>query len=138
MSLNWVNSLDMLAKEGVLNYDAPAFVLGQPPRYTGSPSITTPVQPIADMPVMNKSQPQTDKFTPSNDKNYVKNPAWKKILFAAIAIAGIVLCRNKIANVFKKAKTSNLKKYLSSKCDKVIEFFKNIWTKIVNVFKKKK
>ena len=38
MTTNWAYNLDMLAQNNVLDFDAPAFVMGQNPRYIGSPS----------------------------------------------------------------------------------------------------
>ena len=37
MSSNWVNALDACAAAGVIDYDAPSFILGKQPRYAGHP-----------------------------------------------------------------------------------------------------
>lgn len=39
MTYNWAANLDMLAQNGVLDYDAPSYITGQKPRYVGSPDI---------------------------------------------------------------------------------------------------
>ena len=62
MGTNWANNLDMLAQNGVLDFDAPAYVTGQKPRYVGAPAM--PPSPFAG-PVPqapNLNQPKTDEF----------------------------------------------------------------------------
>ena len=92
MSKNWVMSLDNLAASGVIDYDAPAFLLGQPQRYAGHPNLEQiPMQNPAFLPQnvkMNGNQPY-DSF--NKDGNLVHNPTWKKILFAGVAIGGTAL-----------------------------------------------
>lgn len=41
MSTDWVTAMDMCASAGIINYDAPAAILGQPSRYMGHPDFTT-------------------------------------------------------------------------------------------------
>ncbi len=85
-------SLDNLAASGVIDFDAPAFLLGQAPRYAGHPNLEQiPMQNPAFLPQnikMNGNQPY-DSF--NKDGNLVHNPTWKKILFACVAIGGTAL-----------------------------------------------
>lgn len=158
MSSNWASGLDMLAQNGVLDFDAPAFIMDQAPRYIGSPS--GPVSPYIGGPLPNApalTQPKVDEFKqektklpPSNnnkDTNFVKNPSWKKILFGALALtaAGFGIYKFKsVKNYFKtgfnnltnKFSFKSIKTFVSNKAKAVGKFFKNCWTKIKNVFKK--
>ena len=66
--MNWANNLDMLAQNGVLDYDAASHIMGQPPRYVGNPVMPSPFAgqpPVAP----NIQQPEIDEFKPSKDKN---------------------------------------------------------------------
>ena len=95
MSLDWISALDMCAANGILDYDAPADILGQDPRYVGHPDFKKlPMVPTllaegTKLPDM----PKTDEFVPQND-NLIENPAWKKWLFgvgATVAVGGSIL-----------------------------------------------
>ncbi len=96
MALDWVYALDMCAAHGILNYDAPADILGQDARYVGHPNFETlPMTPTALLPEGTKlpAMPQTDEFVPQSN-NLIENPSWKKWLFgigAAVAIGGSIL-----------------------------------------------
>ncbi len=88
MSQNWVNSLDMLAANGVLDYDGAAYLRGTPPRYIGIPTFRThPQPPRPDMVVM-RGQPEADTYSPA-EKPLLNNPTWKKILFVGVAGAAL-------------------------------------------------
>lgn len=95
MSLDWISALDMCAANGILDYDAPADILGQDPRYVGHPDFNKlPMVPTL-LPEGTKlpDMPKTDEFVPQND-NLIENPAWKKWLFgvgATVAVSGSIL-----------------------------------------------
>ena len=95
MSLDWISALDMCAANGILDYDAPADILGQDPRYVGHPDFNKlPMVPTL-LPEGTKlpDMPKTDEFVPQND-NLIENPAWKKRLFGAgatVAVGGSIL-----------------------------------------------
>ena len=42
MSCNWAGSLDMLAQNGVIDFDAASYIMGQPLRYVGNPAHPNP------------------------------------------------------------------------------------------------
>lgn len=132
MSPSWADNLDMLAQNGVLEFDAPSYVTGQSPRYVGSIAYTPSpfVGPASSG--QNLSQPKIDEFKPADKGGGgVKNPVWKKWLFGLIT-AGVLVFggwkfKSKIIPWLK-----NLPKTL--KFDKITDFFKNSWNKL---FKKK-
>ena len=81
----WVNALDACAAAGILDYDAPAAILGQPPRYMGSPQFEAPLLPPG---TKMHQQPNSDELDRSS--NLVKNPTWKKWLMGAITVIGAI------------------------------------------------
>ena len=91
MAENWVYNLDLLAKNGVLNYDAASFIKGQPPRYVGNPSNNVPFAEIPETPLI--SQPKTDEFQKEikddKENGLVKLPMWKKVLFGLLLASGL-------------------------------------------------
>ena len=63
MSLGWADNLDMLAQNGVLDFDAPAYITGQTPRYVGGLS-SQPSPFVGPMPNnQNLQQPKVDEFS---------------------------------------------------------------------------
>lgn len=141
MSGNWATNLDMLAQEGIINFDGPAYVMGQKPRYVGNPQMARPFNgPAPEAPLIN-NQPGADEFKPSdaNNKNYVKNPTWKKWLFGAVAVGTLIFGGYK----FKKSFVPLVKKTyqnftFKNACKSVGDFFKDGWHKFTGLFKKKK
>lgn len=102
MSSNWISNLDMLAQNGVIGFDAPAYVMDQKPRYIGNPQLELPPfeGPIPDAPLMatptkdefNSAQKEVNKQKEINkDDNMVHNPKWKKILLGAIGVGALVV-----------------------------------------------
>lgn len=95
MTLDWISALDACAANGILDYDAPADILGQDPRYVGHPDFNKiPMVPTL-LPEGTKlpDMPKTDEFVPQNG-NLVENPTWKKWLFgigATVAAGGAIL-----------------------------------------------
>lgn len=134
MDTNWAYNLDLLAQNGVLDFDAPSYVMNQNPRYVGSP-LTPPSPYIGQLPpAPNLNQPEIDEFriedtkTPEkNDENPVKNPLWKKLLFGTIAAGALIFGGVKISKLIKN-------KTLTTKS--VTDFFKNTGTKTTAFFKK--
>lgn len=137
-------NLDHLANLGVLDYDAAASIAGSAPRYVGNPHNPF-LQPTVYTPLDGKLfTPDPDTFNGKSlyDKEN-KIPTWKKILFGAVALAtlcavGPMIKNFKFADLLKPFKWlgSNAKSGLSSAWQATTNFFKNIWTKICNVFKK--
>lgn len=151
---NWAYNLDMLAQNGVLDFDAPSFVTGQAPRYIGAPSL--PPSPYVGPPLPsapNLRQPQADEFQrkkvkvppkEQQDRDYIKNPLWKKLLFGALAIGtiGVGIWKFKsitkwAKNTFNKISWKSTKKFVVNKSKAVGKFFKKGWNKFTNLFKKK-
>ncbi|MDY6310594.1 MAG: hypothetical protein SPL73_08730 [Cyanobacteriota bacterium] len=140
---NWVNALDWCAASGVIDYDAPAFILGQNPRYVGHPvPEQIPMHNISLLPpnIKLKDVPDTDTFENSDGK-LVHNPLWKKILFGAIAVAGVIgggIGLSKLKKV-KMPKISMPKLNIKNHLTKVWNFIKKpftfIKTKLAKVFK---
>lgn len=139
MTYNWAANLDMLAQNGVLDFDAPAYITGQPPRYVGS--LDVPPSPYANPDFLPKTPyqrvPDTDEFVrdTSDKKDIVSNPSWKKWAFGLIAAGTLIFGGYKLkSKILPKLK--NLPKTL--KLDKVGQFFKNGWNKFTGLFKSKK
>ncbi len=89
MTENWVTNLDMLAANGVLDYDGAAYLRGTPPRYIGNPALRTYPQPLPPTNVTLPQAPAQDTFTPA-DKPLIENPSWKKVLFALVGGATLI------------------------------------------------
>lgn len=151
---NWAYNLDMLAQNGVLDFDAPSFIMDQAPRYIGSPS--APPSPYVGPPYVATpqiNQPQVDEFkkeepkTPpkeEQDKNLVKTPMWKKVLFGALAVTtiGVGIWKFKSAvnwakNSLNKINWKSTKDFFVDKGKAIGNFFKNCWHKFTGLFKKK-
>ena len=128
MAIGWANNLDLLAQSGVLDFDAPAYVLGQPARYVGNPG---PVNPLYDNPprVPGFEQPKTDEFKPSKNNDLVKTPAWKKWMFGLVAAGALIFTGYKF-----KSKLLPFAKQIPSK---VSNIFSSGRKKLTGIFKKK-
>ena len=139
MSCNWAGSLDMLAQNGVLDYDAPSYITGQKPRYVGSPSvIPSPYAgPASNPKIPYLREPDVDEFLHEkpDKKDIVANPSWKKWMFGLVTagalIFGGIKFKSKILPAIKKLPQT-------LKLDKVADFFKNGWNKFTGLFKSKK
>ena len=162
MSANWAYNLDMLAQNGVIDFDGAAFITGQAPRYVGRPAM--PPSPYADQvpPAPALNQPQIDEFKlkkqklpkqqNSNNNDIVQNPSWKKWLFAAMTIGGLVFLGfkaksiytwvkdflnspgSKLKNLFSWSKT---KTYFQNKWQSIKHSCSNGWSKFTGFFKSK-
>lgn len=150
MTYNWAANLDMLAQNGVLDFDAPAYITGQPPRYVGSLNVTP--SPYANPDFIPKTPyqriPDTDEFVrdTSDKKDIVSNPSWKKWAFGLIAAATLIFGGYKlkskilpwVQNKFKNFNFKSVKTYIADKSKQVGQFFKNGWNKFTGLFKSKK
>lgn len=89
MSSNWVGALDNLAAGGVIDFDAPAFILDKQPRYIGNPRLDRlPLESEVLPPgIQMKKLPEIDEF--SKDEGYIQNPAWKKWAFGGLVLTVI-------------------------------------------------
>lgn len=148
MSANWANNLDMLAQNGVIDFDAPSFVIGQNPRYIGNPEAPSPfIGPVPNAPKL--EQPKIDEFKqqPANDNNMIKTPAWKKWLLGIIGVGllGFGLFKIKRFGSFinktwdkltKGFKLKSVKTSLSKAGHSIGNFFKTGWEKFTKLFKK--
>jgi hypothetical protein len=101
MDTGWVNALDACAAAGIIEYDAPADILGQKPRYVGSPKASEIPTKLLTDDVKIKTSPETDEFQ-TQDSTLVKNPKWKKVLFGVLALGAIV--GTTLTILFKKGK----------------------------------
>lgn len=139
MTYNWATNLDMLAQNGVLDYDAPSYITGQKPRYVGSPSvIPSPYAgPASNPKIPYLREPDVDEFLHEkpDKKDIVANPFWKKWAFGLVAagalIFGGIKFKSKILPAIKKLPQT-------LKLGKVADFFKNGWNKFTGLFKSKK
>jgi hypothetical protein len=95
VATGWVNNLDFLAQNGVLEYDAASDVMGMPPRYMGNPAIIPNFAP----PQINKNQPKKDEFVPQ--ENFAV-PKWKKNLFKLLVAGVAAFGGYKIFKFFKR------------------------------------
>jgi len=99
MDSNWIIPLDALAAGGVIDFDAPAFLLDQKPRYVGHPEmerLPMTISPVLPEGIKLKDVPQTDILEKSEDKNLIGNPSWKKVLFGILAATGVIFGGYKI------------------------------------------
>lgn len=87
-----VNNLDNLAREGIIDFDAAAFVAGTKPRYIGNPPYAQlPMPDMTNVDTSNLKQPAKDEMVYIDKKtSSSKNPLWKKILFGTI-VSGLVV-----------------------------------------------
>lgn len=106
-------SLDSLARNGIIDYDADAYVRGTTPRYVGKPDDVPHVpympfdQPLPDLhpaPLKPRIQPHKDEFV-KEEESSSSNPHWKsalaQVLFSAIAVWVGVKNRDKIVSFIK-------------------------------------
>ncbi len=156
MTANWAYNLDMLAQNGVLDFDAPSFVMGQAPRYVGRPSLPPSPYATGIPPAPALNQPEIDEFKPQkqkapkreqNDDSIIHNPSWKKWAFGALAIGGLVLLgfkykaiwnwvRNGWSKLSSNLKWSNVKTFCSNKWNAFTNFCSKCWNKFTGLFKK--
>lgn len=125
LPLNITNDLDRIASEGIIDFDAAAFLTGTRPRYVGNP--TGHFLPPTEIPVNNGQldQPKTDAFIdpqsglPKSQPDKSGNPLWKKILFGGLVAAGLV---------FGASKLKFVKNIIKNKKIAVPQGIKNFWT----------
>lgn len=159
MSSNWAFNLDMLAQNGVVDFDGASFVMGQAPRYVGRPCCPPSPYVGGVPPAPRLQQPQIDEFkqekqkAPKPDKkdeDYIQNPTWKKWAFGILAVGGLILLGVKAKSMYKwvkdllngnkfngKFKWSNIKTYVSDKWKAFSKWSGRQWNKFTNLFKKK-
>ena len=160
MSANWAYNLDMLAQNGVIDFDGASFVTGQAPRYVGRPSMPPSPYvgpPYPSAPALN--QPEVDEFkkeknklpkADKNDNDLIQNPSWKKWLFGAIAISGVIVLGFKAKSIYKWVKDfiknpssklnfkwKDIKDFTSKKWNSFKTFCSDSWNKFKNLFKSK-
>ena len=103
MGANWVTNLDLLSANGILDYDAAAYLRGTPPRYVGNPSLRTSPQPVYPTATGVALPPplREDTFIDGNcekDNSLIKNPTWKKFLFTVITAGTLIWGGYKLRN----------------------------------------
>lgn len=79
--VDWVTAMDLCASEGIVNYDAPAAILGQTPRYIGHPNIN-------NLPSL--YGPTSDTYDTSNH-NIVRPKSWKRTAMKTLVGIGATL-----------------------------------------------
>ena len=132
LSSGLVNNLDNLAREGIIDFDASAFITGTKPRYIGNPNFQQqlPMPEMSDVDTSNLQQPSKDEMVyndPEKNETTSKNPLWKKFLFGTIA-GGLAIFGG--VKLYKFCKTNSLKNLFS----KVPDFFKKTGNSIKNFF----
>ena len=161
MDSSWVAAMDSLAAGGVINFDAPAYILGTNPRYVGNPSLEN--LPLEDPQYFRgiklKNVPDVDQFNNSGElpgqkkKTNVRNWILGGIGAIALITVGTLLYKGKIKipeswkNKFKLPENwkikpikeweifKNIKMPDFSKMKKNIsEFFSGMWKKIQTPF----
>lgn len=138
MDLNWVNTLDMLAAGGVIDFDAPAYLLDQKPRYVGHPDLEQlPLSNPMYLPEGTKLKdiPDKDLFEKSKDGSLIDNPTWKKVLFGAVAIVGTVAAAIFGKKAYNAIKAFKLPKIEFVKLDGLKNFCSKAWNAIKKPFK---
>ena len=157
MDASWVTAMDGLAAGGVINFDAPAYILGSNPRYVGNPSLEgLPMEnPAYFKGIQLKNVPPVDEFK-YNDQlpgQKKKTNVWGWILggigAVAVVVGGVLLAKGKIKipeswkkilpknwkspkewKIFKDMKMPDLSKWK----EKTSKFFENIWGYIKKPF----
>lgn len=160
MSSNWANNLDMLAQNGVIDFDGASFVTGQAPRYVGRPSM--PPSPYVGPPIPSApalSQPEIDEFqkqknklpkAEEKDNDLIKNSSWKKWTFGILATGGLIFAGFKAKSIYKWVKDfiknpssklnfnwKDVKDNTSKKWKSFKTFCSDGWDKFKNLFKSK-
>lgn len=135
MSENWAFHLDNLASAGIIDFDAPAYLLDQQARYVGHPKFENDLPQLLPDNIKLKDAPKTDEFNSTNNTNLVQPPKWKKWLFGGIVAAGIgALVFAGFKGKLKMPK--NLSKLKMPDMTKVKNFLKNTGSTIVKYAKK--
>lgn len=137
MEMNSTSSLDGLASNGVINFDADAYVKGTTPRYVGNPFgsqylpfdqpiITSPnyygIAPGANL----SGHPSTDAFVSKGEGKEGHQLPWNKIIAGGIIGSLALFIASKAKNIFVKD---------TNKATKIGEVFNNCKDKVVNFFK---
>ena len=144
MSSDWAWALDNLAASGVIDFDAPAYILDRKPRYVGNPSRESlPMTSMSYLPenVKLKDVPELDSYQNSKDGSLVKNPGWKKWAFAgailaAITGAAMLLTGKKLPKIdFSKIKMPDLNK-VKDFGKNILNYIKTGYSNVLNKFKK--
>lgn len=115
LNSSWVTSLDSLASEGIIDFDAAAYITGTPARYIGNPNC-----PIYNIPPLAIQPPAQDEFKRKRPESIVKTPFWKK------ALLGVLVATGAIWGISKLRKTPSFIKSIGTK---VSGFFKNLFKK---------
>ncbi len=147
MSSNWVLALDSLASNGVIDFDAPAYLLDKPARYVGNPPMERLPNELSLLPegTTIKQQPQKDSFNNPDNNNMVQNPAWKKWALGAIlttliggTIGAVLLKKGKIKlpKNFKMPDMTRIKTNLKNVGSTILTYIKKPFIWIGNKFKK--
>ena len=111
MSCNWAGNLDMLAQNGVIDFDAASYIMGQPLRYVGNPAHPNPFN----------GQPPT-------------------IAVGGLAIGGYKFRAKLVPFIkkqFGKVNLKNAKNFIINKSKSIGGFFKTGWNKFTGLFHKK-
>lgn len=161
MTTNWAYNLDMLAQNGVLDFDAPAFVMGQNPRYVGRPMRppspyvgNVPPAPAINQPEMDEFKPQKQKqpkVDKQNNVDEIQNPSWKKWAFGILAVGALIFAGfkgkaiynwvknipSKISNKFQNFSFKKVKDYVVDKAKDFGKFVKKYWNKFIGLLRKK-
>ena len=146
MSSDWILALDSLASGGVIDFDAPAYLLDQPARYVGNPPMEHLPYETSLLPegTKMKEQPKHDGFN-KTDSGMVQNPTWKKWALGAIlttliggTIGAVLLKKGKIKlpKNFKMPDLTKVKTSLKNIGSTVVTYIKKPFVWIANKFKK--
>lgn len=132
--MNSRNSLDNLAANGIINFDADAYVNGTEPRFYGSPRLNTCLpldNPIFPGPAYGitagphlSGHPTSDAFI-SKGGHGTKQFSFEKILTVGIVAALLTSCFSKIKSTFtrKSEKPSKVGTWLKEAKENAISFF---------------
>lgn len=113
------SSLDNLAANGIINYDAEAYIKGTPPRYVGSPRMNQ--YPPFEQPLMvyepgiqgfnpqMPKQPHHDEYTPKKHSNINWRNALLATMLGGLGIYGGIKL-TKFINKFRNKKFQNVGK----------------------------
>ncbi len=142
MELGGTNALDSLASNGIIDFDADAFVRGTTPRYVGDPDGPTYLpfeRPLLAEPYLGgkhlSGQPKHDEYvSPHNKKSHLN---WKQALAGVIVAGLLVLGGIKCKGLFTRIGKLFSKKKNAGTAPKE-GFFARIKSKVKGFFEKNK
>lgn len=131
-------AVDNLAANGIIDFDADAFIKGTAPRYVGAPKTYLPFEeplPAHHQPAHGEGAPQIH-HQPKHDEfvHGEKDSGWKKALVAGSLLALVAAVGYRFKSNPRVAKVVDS---IKPATEKTTGFFKGLKDKFVNIFSSK-